>query len=135
MMITVRHLLVVSFLTLLSGCALVAGDCPSPSRLPILPDHFATTASKCKYYLTVTKINKEEGWVTGKYPQYLTKEQNADPTVEYKFLVRDLDWWVNKKQLLEGQDYIFIGSPDTPFLQPFYVQRSKEYDESKDPKK
>lgn len=126
MMITVRHLLVVSFLTLLSGCAIGTGVCHYPSQLPIYPSWYATTASKCTYFLTVTKIKKEEGWVMGKYPQDLIKDSHADPDRKYKFLVSDLDWWVDKKQLVEGQDYIFIGNPDSPFLQPFFAQGYEE---------
>jgi len=133
MMITVRHLLVVSFLVLLSGCAIVAGECSPPSSLPITRSHFATTASKCSYVLTVTKIDPEAGWVTGKYPQYHINENNADPQVEYKFLVKDLVWWKSRKLLVEGQDYIFIGDLDSAFVQPYFIQSYKGKDESKDP--
>ena len=126
MMIMVGHLLVISFLALLSGCALVTGQCYPPSQLPIYPSSYATTASKCKYFLTVTDFNKDEGWVKGKYPKDLITEHKANSKKEFTFLVRHLDWWVDKKQLVVGKDYIFMGDPDSPFLQPFFVQDDYE---------
>lgn len=110
MMIAFRGLLLFGFLALLSGCT--TPTCPRPSY----PSY---TGYNCLYQMTVTNIDTTTGWVQGKYTNDLVDKGGADPKVEFKFLVRDLDWLVSKNLLVKGHDYFFVNGGGSPFLEPF----------------
>ena len=108
-MIVLRGLLLFGFLTLLSGCS--TPTCPRPSY----PSY---TGENCLYRLEITKIDQATGWVSGKYPQDLIDKGGGEPE-DYRFLVRNLDWWVSKNLLQEKKVYFFVNNNGSPFLEPF----------------
>ena len=110
-MIAFRALLLFGFLVLLDGCA--TATCPYPSY----PSY---TGENCLYKLEVTKIDTTTGWVRGRYPDDLIKKGEAEnPKEDFKFLVRNLDWWVSKHLLQEKKVYFFVNNNGSPFLEPF----------------
>jgi hypothetical protein len=112
-MITMRRFLLFSCLALLTGCTTTTPTpCPKPS-------HPASTGDNCLYKMMVTEITPGSPWVKGKFPEDQIVNRKADPTKEFSFLVRELDWLVSKGLLLKGHTYYFNNGHGSPFLEAF----------------
>lgn len=121
-MFTLRHLLLFSFLALLSGCA--RPPCAAPDDLADRP------ARSCFYQLRVTDINLTNYHVTAKLPEriyargYKGNKKNEQPTKESKyrdrlftFRVTDLDKLVAGSQLQVNNTYDFVRQANSIYLE------------------
>ena len=116
-MITLRHLLLFSFLALLAGCA---RPCGAPSELADRP------ARSCYYHLRVNNIDMGNYVVKGTLPErvyekgdkeenYSAKEHSKNYGKEFTFRVTDLDKVAG--QLQQGKTYEFIRQGDSAYLE------------------
>ena len=116
-MISIRSVLSLSCLLLLSGCAEaphVGSPCPYPGEP-------SAAHKSCWYSLTITNIDSSKNLVTA------TDEQHNS----FTFRVRDVDMLTHTDQLKKGETYVFSAVSNSPYLE-LYADQPKVKKQEKD---
>ena len=119
-MTTMRSLLLLAFLVLISGCYNFYNACQDPDAIS------EKWVPQCFYHLKVLATDPKNSTVTAQYADDY-RQDTTKPMQEFTFRVRDLD----HLGLVQDQGYFFVRQGSSPYLEPFYGTPKCIYDYEK----